>query len=317
MGNISINEILNDKTHGLKLRIISGGKGLERKVATTDVNRPQLALAGYWNYFAYKRIQVFGKTEMSYLRGLSVEERSKIFSKMFSYKIPCLIIARGQKPFPELIELAKKSGTVLLRSPLITTRLISKLHHYLEDRFAPTTTMHAGLVDVYGVGTLLLGESGIGKSECALELLERGHRVVADDIVDIKKTSDNKLIGTSSELIKHHMEVRGLGVISIEDLFGVSSICDSKEIDLVINLEEWNSSKEYDRLGLKDSEFEILDVKIPQVSIPVRPGRNIAVITEIAAMNHRLKKMGYHSAKELNRRLLKWMKVGGNEKEKG
>jgi len=307
MGTVSVEEILKDNTYDLKLSFVAGEKGLKRKVTITDVNRPQLALAGYWNYFAYKRIQVFGKTEMSYLRKLGSSERIKILSRMFGYKIPCLIITRRQKIPQELKDLAERDGISLLRSPLPTTLFISRLSHYLEGRVAPTTSIHAGLVDVYGVGILLLGESGIGKSECALELLERGHRVVADDVVDIKKTSDNKLIGTASELIRHHMEVRGLGVISIENLFGVSSICDSKEIDLVISLEEWNENKEYDRLGLEDLEFTILDVKLPKVSIPVRPGRNIAVIVEIAAMNYRLKKRGYHSAKELNKRLLRWM----------
>jgi HPr kinase/phosphorylase len=314
MTGITIEEILNDPNSNLELEFIGGEEGLKKKIVATDINRPGLALAGYLKYFEYKRVQVLGKTEMSYIEGLSPKKKRALFKKLFSYKILAIIVTWSQEIPDDLIKLATKNNITVLRTSLPTTKLTTRLTIYLEDKLAPSTSIHGGFLDVYGVGVLILGKSGAGKSECALELVERGHRLIADDIVDIKRTASNTLIGSGAELIKHHMEIRGLGIINIKNLFGIGAIELSREVELVANLEEWSSTKEYDRLGLEEPTISILGIKIPQVIIPVRPGRNIAVIIEVAAMNHRLKEMGYHSAEEFNRELLNWIQTSSKKK---
>ncbi|MBU0599371.1 HPr(Ser) kinase/phosphatase [bacterium] len=306
MVGISIEEILNDSNSNLELELIAGEEGLKKKIVATDVNRPGLALTGYLKYFEYKRVQVFGKTEMSYIESFSLGKRKILFNKLFSYKILAIITWSQEIP-NDLVKIAIKNKTIILRTSLPTNKFATRLAIYLEDKLAPSTSIHGGLLDVFGVGIMILGKSGAGKSECALELIERGHRLIADDIVDIKRTASNALIGYGAELIKHHMEIRGLGIINIKNLFGIGAIESSKKIDLVVNLEEWSATKEYDRLGLEEPTISILGIKIPQILLPIRPGRNIAVIIEVAAMNHRLKEMGYHSAEEFNKELLNWI----------
>lgn len=307
MSKVAIREFLQEKQALMKLELLAGEQGLEKKITVFDVNRPGLALAGYFKYFAYERIQVLGMTELSYLAQMDAERRKQILENIFSYDLVCFVITRSLEPPQELLVLARDKQVPVLRTPLNTIVFINEVTSYLEEKFAPSTSVHGVLVDVYGVGVLLLGESGIGKSECALELVKRGHRLIADDIIEIRKRSPILLIGKGTEFIKHHMEIRGLGIIDIKNLFGAGAIRDDCEIDIIVQMEEWNSKKEYDRLGLDEVTYEILGVEVPKLVMPIRPGRNVAAIVEVAAMNWRLKKTGYYSAREFNRKLLEEM----------
>ncbi len=272
-------------------------------VTTSDINRPGLQFAGFFDYFASERIQVLGKVEMTYLETLDPDFRLQQLDKFFQYDFPCLIISRDMEIPPYILELSKKYNRCLFRSSQSTSSLTQRLINYLGSALAPKITRHGVLVDVYGAGVFLMGESGIGKSETALELVKRGHRLVADDAVEIKKVTDNRLIGESPELIRHFMEIRGIGIIDIKSMYGVGSVINNKPLDIVIYLEFWDDSKEYDRLGLTEEHIEILGVKLPKIVIPVRPGRNLAIIVEVAARNWRLKRMGYNAAVELDNRL--------------
>ncbi len=305
---ITVKEMFEEKGEDLKLELISGcKKGLSRKIKVFLINRPGLALANYFDYFAYGRLQILGKTEFSYLKKLSNKNREEIFKKLFSYNIPCVVVTRKMRIPDALIKAAQRKDIPILRTTLMTNKFINKVSFYLEDKFAPTTSLHGVLIDVYGVGVLILGESGIGKSECALELIKRGHRLVSDDVVEITRKPDGVLVGNGVDFAKHHMEVRGLGIIDIKNLFGTGVIRDSSQIDLVINLEGWDSSKDYDRLGIDECKFKVLDIELPQLIVPVGPGRNIAIIVEVAAMNWRLKAKGFNSAKEFNKKLISIM----------
>lgn len=307
MPSISIKQVLEECGDRLRLEVAAGESGLNKRISASTVNRPGLALTGYMEHFTYRKIQVLGKLEISYLNHLTPAQRLGNLKNLFRHEIPCFIVTWGQGIPPELAALAETHQVPILKTPLRTVMLITQLTFYLEDKFASETSIHASLVDVFGMGVLMVGRSGVGKSECALELLERGHRLIADDIVEIKRVG-NKLTGNGAKLIKYHMEIRGLGVINIKELFGVSAICEKKEIELVINLEEWKK-EEYDRLGLADKAYTLLGVKVPHLIIPVRPGRNIAIIIEVGVMNQRLKDMGYHPAEKFNQRLLNWMEV--------
>lgn len=295
--------MIEDPNTELEFEIISGKEGLNNEIVAHDINRPGLALAGYLEFFGSKRIQVLGKGEISYLECLNREEREKILEKMFEYEISCFIVTWDQKTPKELIELTKRYKVPLLRTSLPTGMLTALLTFYLERMFAPEISIHANLVEVHGIGVIILGESGIGKSECALELVERGQRLVADDVVKIKRVGPGVLIGFPSEIIGHHMEIRGLGIIDIKEIFGVGYVSPQAKIELAVTLEAWNPKKEYDRLGIDENGIEILGVDIPQILIPLQPGRNIAVIVEVAAMNQRLKRMGKFSAKEFDQKL--------------
>lgn len=308
--HVLVEELLkDDKASLMKLKVIKETeKGLSRKILSSVPARPGLALAGYFDFLHNRSIQVLGKSEIAFLNHLEGKRAKKDrLSPLFEHGIPCFIITWDQEAPSILIDLAKEKGVAILSSSLPTSHLIILLSHYLEDRFAPEITLHASMLDVYGVGVLISGKSGIGKSECALELIERGHRLVADDIVEIKLMSDNTLVGTNAKFVKHHMEIRGLGIINIRDLYGTSSVCEQNQLELITKLEEWDSNKEYDRLGIDDLSIDILGVTIPQVIIPIRPGRTIATIIEVAATNHRLKQMGHHSAKDFTTNLHRLM----------
>lgn len=304
---ITVESLLADPVAHLGLSLIAGREGLNRRIATTDPNRPGLALTGYTQYFHERSVQVFGKQEISYLEGLGPRLRKRFIDKIFRYNFPCSVITWSIPPPKEVVDCSNLYNIPLLGTSMPTTRFIVALTHYLEGRFASQTTLHGGLTDVYGVGILILGKSGVGKSECALELIERGHRLVADDVIEIRCIG-GILIGRSAKLIQHHMEIRGLGIINIRDLFGAGAICPQKQIELVVNLEEWQKDKEYDRLGLDEGTMEILGISVPKLIIPVRPGRNMAVIVEVAAMNYRLKEAGHFSAREFNLELLNWIR---------
>ncbi len=302
---MTVKEMIEDTRLDLKLKVICGEEGLNNEIIAHDINRPGLAVAGYMEFFGSERIQVLGKGEIAHLGNLTKKERLKILDGMFKYKISCFIVTWDQKIPEELIEFAKKNKVPLLHTSMPTGMVTALLTFYLERMFAPEINIHGNLVEVHGVGVLLLGDSGIGKSECALELVERGQRLVADDIVKIKRVGPGQLLGFPSEKLEHHMEIRGLGIIDLKEIFGVECVSSEVEIELAIQLELWNPETEYDRLGLDEKTIEILGIKIPQIIIPLQPGRNIAVIVEVAAMNQRLKKMGKFSAKDFDQKLQK------------
>lgn len=292
----------------LKMRCIGGRKGLMREIGSADLNRPGLALSGFFDSFAYQRIQLIGRGEAAYLRLLASEGRFEGVTRIFTFPVPCFILANGEEPEPMFAEAAEAADCPILLSELSSTELSSRLMRVLTGVFAPKTSMHGVLVEVYGIGILLTGDSGVGKSETALELVERGHRLVADDVVEIRCVSGNILMGSgANKVIGHHMEIRGLGIINVTHLFGVGAIRDKKQIQLICKLEEWDAAKVYDRIGTDETTDLILGVKVPRLDIPVKPGRNIPIIVETAAMNERLKKMGYHSAKEFNQNILRWL----------
>lgn len=288
----------------LNLEVIYAPEGYENiRISTEDVNRPGLQLAGFFDYFVPQRIQMIGLVETTYLTNLSSQERRTSFEKLFSYDIPALIIAHGLEAFPECLEMAQKYGRVILRTSESTTYIMSAVITFLRHMLCPRITRHGVLVEVYGEGLLLLGESGVGKSETAVELVKRGHRLIADDAVEIRRYSRRKLIGTAPELIRHYLELRGIGVVDVHRLFGMSAVKKDCDIDLIINLEPWKDDTVYDRLGTEEQYTSIFDVQIPTLTIPVKPGRNLAVILEVAAMNNRNKKMGYNAAVEFTKQI--------------
>ena len=289
--------------------LVEGEKGVE--ITVNDINRPGLQLSGFYNYFAPERLQVVGKAEWSFIGDMSRELRRKRVDKYFSFNSKCIVITRGLEPHEEFIKAAKKNKTWLLRTTSVTTNFISKMTIYLSDKFAPETRLHGVLVDVYGIGILITGESGIGKSETALELIKRGHRLVTDDAVDIKEI-DGELIGTSPKITIGMLEVRGIGIIDITALYGLSSVQESKGINLVMHFEHWKDNGDYDRLGINQDTQEILGVNVRKLRVPVRPGRNIAVIIEAAAVNYRHSLMSDISAVDIIERRMENLTLEDN-----
>ncbi len=275
----------------------------EIKVVCSNVNRPGLVLAGFFEYFDKDRIQIFGKVEQTYINDMDAKKKKDVIYKLFSSGIPAVIIARGMTPDGDMLTAAEKYGVPLLSTNDNTSRFMSELIRRLGVWLAPRITRHGVLVEVYGEGMLILGDSGVGKSEAAIELLKRGHRLVADDAVEIKKVSSETLVGSSPDIIKHYIELRGIGIVNVKNIFGMGAVKDTQGIDLVVKLEPWKNGFEYDRLGVENEYADILGVKKPQLTIPVRQGRNLAVILEVAAMNNRQKRMGYNAADELYQRL--------------
>ena len=270
------------------------------RLTVEDVSRPGIQLAGFFDHFDPMRLQVLGNVEMSYLARLSDKARASILDRLFSYKFPALLITRNISPNPQCIEMAKKHNITLLRSTDPTSTMVSAIITYLKSALAPRVTRHGVLMEIYGEGVLLTGESGIGKSEAAVELLKRGHRLISDDAVEIKKISSNSLIGTAPELIRDYVELRGIGIVNVAKLFGMGAVKIDNSIDLVVNIVPWNTHEVFDRLGLEDQYTEILGVKVPMNTIPITPGRNLAVILEVAAMNNRQRKFGYNPAREFS-----------------
>ena len=284
-----------------KLEVVYASADYESiRLTVEDVARPGLQLAGYFDYYEPMRLQILGNVEVSYLQKKTPEERAAIFDRFFSYKPPALLIARNFPADEQCLEMAKKHSITVLRSGETTASLASSIIAYLRSALAPRITRHGVLVEVYGEGLLLIGDSGVGKSETALELLKRGHRLIADDAVEIRKVSDVSLIGTAPELIRNYIELRGIGIINVARLFGMGAVRTENEINLVVNIVPWNTQEAYDRLGLEDQYMEILGVKVPVNTIPVTAGRNLAVILEVAAMNNRQRKLGYNPAQEFS-----------------
>ena len=291
--------LLSSLTKEFNFEIVHKAADYERiHLTVEDVARPGLQLAGYFDHFEPMRLQIMGNAEMSYMKKQTPEQRAAIYDRMFSYKFPALVICRSIYISDECMQMAKKHDVTILRTKEATSAVASSLITYLKAALAPRITRHGVLMEIYGEGLLLIGDSGIGKSEAAVELLKRGHRLIADDAVEIRKVSSKKLVGTAPELIQNYIELRGIGIINVAKLFGMGSIRDENEINLVVNIVHWNKQENYDRLGLDDQYMDILGVKVPMNTIPITPGRNLAVILEVAAMNNRQRKMGYNAALE-------------------
>ncbi|MBZ2175921.1 HPr(Ser) kinase/phosphatase [Schnuerera sp. xch1] len=305
MEYITLDKLVED----LELEIIYKADNMEKiKISASEISRPGLPLAGYFNKFAYDRLQIIGNAEWFFCNNLTKDLRYKRFEEYFSYNFPALIFARELPIFPEAIEFAKKYNRTILSVDISTTKLVNTIINYLDYVLAPGTVVHGVLMEVYGLGVLIIGESGVGKSETALELIKRGHRLVADDVIEIKKV-DSGLRGQSPDIIRYFMEIRGIGIIDIERLYGVGAIKSDEFIDLVIELEFWDEKKEYDRVGLDEDYIDLLGEKVPKLLIPVRPGRNLAMIVEVAARNARQKKLGYNAAVELNNKIKTQMRI--------
>lgn len=294
----------------LELKLVAGPEGLKRLIREPTVNRPGLALAGFTRYFANKRIQVMGNAESSFLKSLSTGERAKRYRHLLSHRIPCVVFSRNINPDREFLRAAEEVDVPIFKTPLITMKFISLTTLALESMFAPRGSEMGSMVDILGVGVLVRGESGIGKSECVLDLLERGYSLVSDDITKVKLSDGKDVIGTSSEITRHHMEVRGIGIINVAAMFGVKCIRLEKRMDLVVTLKAWNDVENVDRLGLEDEFVEILGVNVPHITIPVRSGRDLARLVEVAAFQTKLKLSGYNAAREFNDRLIARMTTG-------
>lgn len=298
---------VKDIVEKFQMEVINKGTDYDTEILTiTDVNRPGLQFIGFFDYFDPRRLQIIGKSEVTFLRGYSAEERRKRFEDLFCYEIPALVISRNLDVFPECLEMAQKHGRTLLRTKYTSVEFTAMTIDYLNHALAPVITRHGVLVDVYGEGVLIFGDSGIGKSETAIELVKRGHRLIADDAVEIRKVSSRQLVGNAPEVLRHYIELRGIGVINVAKLFGMGAVKDSCNIDLIINMVPWRDGEAYDRLGIETQYTEILDVKVPSITIPITPGRNLAVIFEVAAINNRQKRMGYNAAMEFTEQMSKF-----------
>lgn len=298
-----IQVIAKDVMEKFNLELVSGEAGVGRYITTSDISRPGLEMAGYFTHYPADRVQLLGKTELSFFEMLPEEEKRSRMKQLCSDETPAIIISRDLDVPQELIDASNENHVPVLVTKLTTTRFSSRLTNFLESKLAPTTAIHGVLVDVYGIGVLIIGKSGVGKSETALELVKKGHRLVADDSVEIRQEGENMLVGFPPPLLEHLLEIRGIGIIDIMTLFGASAVRPYKRITLIIELENWDPDKFYDRLGLDEEKMKIIDSEVTKLTIPVKPGRNVSVIIEVAAMNYRLKKMGVNAAEEFSRRL--------------
>jgi HPr kinase/phosphorylase len=307
--NLTMRVFLERLRDALHLEQIPGTDGLDRQVRSPNISSPGLVLAGYTGRFPSNRIQVLGETEMTYLASIEATERRRIMKQFFSFPIPGAIITKAQTPTPEMIEEAVAAGVALLVTTLKTNDFYTKAKPWLEEEFAPTTNLHGSLADIFGVGLLFVGRSGIGKSECVLDLVERGHRLVADDLVIVKRRGTDVLIGRGHELQRHYMEIRGVGLVDIPGIFGIRAVRQQKRIEVVVQLEDWHQDETIDRTGLDGDTTLILDVEIPKVRVPLNPGKNITVVAEVIALNHLLKYSGVDPATRFNERLKKQMRA--------
>ena len=305
MQNLTVGNMYNDMHAQLSLEIVNGTYSFRRIITEGELHRPGLALAGFTKVFTYDRVQILGNMELRFLEEMSGPERVTALRPVLNFDMPCIIIS-SDNPIPtELIEMANKRGITIFRTPIKTTNLSQLLGEYLDEKFAPQTTVHGTLVDVHGIGILFTGRSGIGKSEIALDLVERGHRLVADDVVVISRKAAGVVIGSGSEMLQHHMEIRGLGIIDVRSLFGIHAIRAQKRIEVEVHLEEWDEKQDYERIGIDERNTTILDVEIPYVQLPIFPGKNITVIAEVIALNQLLKISGYYVARDFNDRLVR------------
>lgn len=309
--SISVARLLERLTGQLELEVLAGFQGTGRPVFISDINRPGLAFSGYLDYFANDRVQVLGNTEIHYMERLSTSVLRSRLEAMFSFEVPAFVLSRHLDPRNLFLDICNRRGIPVLRSSRSTDEVITQIILFLAEEFAPETVVHGTAIECYGVGVLLVGAPGIGKSETALELVERGHRLVADDAITLHRGREDFLFAETNPVVEHHMEIRGVGIIDIRSVFGVGHVLNRVETSLVIELEEWKQDTHYDRTGLTEAYVDILGVRIPYLVIPVRPGRNIAIIVEVAALNHRLKESGVHPAVQFNERLMSMMYEGG------
>lgn len=300
---ITVRELLETNREEWDLSVVTGESGLDRKISSSELNRPGLALAGYYDVFSSERVQLIGLTETSFLQNLSARERTLRLRAMFKFDIPCLILTRSLEALPELAKVMQEEGIPLLQTSHLTTPFQAELGQYLERRLAPRRVVHGVMVEVFGLGVMIQGKSGVGKSECALELVDRGHLLIADDIIMVRKVSRGRLFAEPAPNLRYHMEIRGVGIIDAERLFGVRSVRDESEISLIVQLEKWDPDKEYERLGLTDNMVTLFDCQVPQVVLPVEPSRNISQIIEIAALMQRLKSQGVNVARDFDKRI--------------
>lgn len=301
--SIRVSQLIEDTTFDLRLELITGKDGLQRRIISSRIQKPGLALAGYIGHIHPERLAVFGNTEMSFLATLSAEQQTKVCDDLCALDLSCLVVTKNLALPDVLVNAARGREMPLMRSSHLSSTFIENVERFLQEALTQSASLHGVLADVLGVGVLILGKSGIGKSECALDLVTRGHRLVADDIVNIKRKAGGPLYGSGSDIIGHHMEVRGLGIIDIKDLFGISAVRDRKKIELVVELVEWDDRVEYDRLGIEEQKYRVLDVEVPLLVVPVRPGRNLTTIIEVAARNFLLKEQGHNSARDFQERL--------------
>ncbi len=307
MSSLRVRDIVERKDQ-LQIELLTGDAGIDRPIPNAEAASPGLVLAGFTQRVVADRIHVLGETEITFLASLGGKDLKKALETFFSFEIPCVVVTKNQDPPAQMVELGRQKGVPVIRTRLKTAEFYRRLKPFLEEAHAPATTVHGSLADVFGVGLLFLGRSGIGKSECVLDLVERGHRLVADDLVHVTRRGNDILIGRGHELSRHHMEIRGVGLIDINALFGIRAVRQQKRIEVVVQLEDWDNTREYDRTGLTRQETKLLDVALPLVTVPLNPGKNLTVICEVVAMNHLLHYTGVDSAKELNDRLIKHMR---------
>jgi HPr kinase/phosphorylase len=304
---LTVRELIAEKTESLQLEVLTGDLGLDRPISVPEISSPGLVLAGFTTRFTGKRLHVLGETEIAYLRSLKPEDRRVTLDRLLAYDIPCLFVTKSQSVPRELLETARARTIPVLRTALRTAEFYQRITPFLQEAFAPRTTVHGSLADVYGVGLLFVGRSGIGKSECVLDLVERGHRLVADDVVHVIRRGTDVLIGRGHELSHHYMEIRGVGLVDVRALFGIRSVRQQKRIEVVVELQDWDSTREADRTGLDMQTTEVLGVEVPKVVVPLNPGKNITVISEVVSMNHLLRYSGYDPAHAFNERLIRRM----------
>lgn len=300
---IPVSDLLTADAGDLQLSLLAGKAGCERSLSNPRIQKPGLALTGFTDFVHKARVQIFGSTEIAYLDSLNDDDRKLALQRFCEREVACIVCTKGMQVPQVLIDVCEKSQTPLFTSPQVTSVFVHRMQSFLEDKLAPSTTMHGVLIETFGVGVLLLGKSGIGKSECGLDLIQRGHRLVADDLVFIRRRGEETVYGFGNNLLQHHIEIRGLGILNIREMFGVTSIRDKKRIDLVVELVAWSEDEEFDRLGLDERRFPILDVELPLLTVPVRSGRAMGAIIEVAARNQLLRAMGVHSAREMQERL--------------
>ena len=303
MTSIKISRLLEDSDYDLRLQLVVGEKGLDKRISSSRIQKPGLALTGFTEHLHPERVQVFGNTEISYLETLPEARQQEVLATLLRSELACIVVTKNLEIPQTLTDACERADVTLMKTTLLSSTFIQQVQSFLDEALTASASLHGVLMDVFGVGILLLGKSGIGKSEIALDLVMRGHRLVADDIVDVTRRKPGTIYGAGNPIIKHHMEIRGLGIINIKDLFGIAAVRDRKKIELVIELVEWDPMQEYDRLGVEEQKFSVVGVEIPLAVVPVRPGRNMTTIIEVAARNHLLKLQGHHSAREFAERL--------------
>jgi HPr kinase/phosphorylase len=308
VNQISVEDVFHAYGENMALELLAGHAGLGNVLTTSDTHRPGLAMAGFIGLFTFDRVQVLGNTEMLYLASHPLQKRLEILETIFQFDLPCMVVTDNNEVMPAMIDLANRREIPLLKTPYSTTKFAHLFSFHLDDVFAPRTAIHGSLVDVYGIGLLFTGRSGIGKSEIAIDLVERGHRLVADDVVLASRKMQGIIVGSSGETLRDHMEIRGLGILNVRNMFGVRAVRMQKRIEVVVKLVEYDESATYDRIGLDEDWVSMLDVEVPQVTVPIYPGKNITVIAETIALNYQLKIQGYNTAQEFNRRLVEQMK---------